>query len=100
MALGGLFLKEVSDADRKKLGLADDALAVRVEHAGMYDKHAGAYRAGIRKDDILIEFDGLKDRRSESQLIARGVQERRPGDKVAIVVLREGKRLEFAVAMQ
>lgn len=100
MALGGLFLKEVSDADRKKLGLADDALAVRVEHAGMYDKHAGAYRAGIRKDDILIEFDGLKDRRSESQLIARGVQELRPGDKVAIVVLREGKRLEFAVAMQ
>jgi hypothetical protein len=70
MGLGGLFLKEVSDADRQKLGLADDALALRVEHAGMYDKHAGAYRAGIRKDDILVEFDGMKDRRSESQLIA------------------------------
>jgi serine protease Do len=100
MGLGGLFLKEVSDADRKKLGLADDALALRVEHAGMYDKHAGAYRAGIRKDDILVEFDGIKVRRSESQLIARGVQERKPGDKVAVAVLRGGKRLEFTVPVQ
>lgn len=100
MGLGGLFLKEVSDADRKKLGLAEDALALRVEHAGMYDKHAGAHRAGIRKGDIVIEFDGLKERKSESQLIARGVQERKPGDKVAIAVLRGGKRLEFTVPMQ
>jgi hypothetical protein len=100
MGLGGLFLKEVSDVDRKKLGLGDDALALRVEHAGMYDKHAGAYQAGIRKDDILVEFDGIKERRSESQLIARGVQERKPGDKVAIAVLRSGKRLEFSVPMQ
>lgn len=100
MGLGGLFLKEVSDGDRKKLGLADNALALRVEHAGMYDKHAGAYRAGIRKDDILVEFDGIKDRRSESQLIARGVQERKPGDKVAVAVLRGGKRLQFTVPMQ
>jgi S1-C subfamily serine protease len=66
----------------------------------MYDKHAGAYQAGIRKDDILVEFDGIKERRSESQLIARGVQERKPGDKVAIAVLRSGKRLEFSVPMQ
>ena len=100
MGLGGLFLKEVSDADRQKLGLAENALALRVEHAGMYDKHAGAYRAGIRKDDILVEFDGIKDRRSESQLISRGVQERKPGDTVAVAVLRAGKRLEFTVPMQ
>ena len=66
----------------------------------MYDKHAAAHRAGIRKDDVLIEFDGLTDRRSESQLIAHGVQNRKPGDKVAIAVLRGGKRLEFTVPMQ
>ncbi len=100
MALGGLFLENVSDADRKKLDLPNDSLALRVKHAGMYDKHAGAHRAGIRKDDILIAFDGLTDRRSESQLIARGVQERKPGDKVAVAVLRGGKRLEFTVPMQ
>jgi serine protease Do len=100
MGLGGLFLEDLSSADRKKLGLTNQVMALRVKHAGMYDKHAGAYRAGIRKDDILIEFDGIQQRQSESQLIARGVQERKPGDKVAIAVLRGGKRLEFTVPMQ
>ena len=100
MALGGLFLEDLDGEARQEHHLPDGAMALRVKHAGMYDKHAAAHRAGIRKDDIVVSFDGIEDRRSESQLIAHGAQQKKPGDKVKIAVLRGGKRLEFTVPMQ
>jgi predicted metalloprotease with PDZ domain len=100
LALGGMRLEELSDQERKRLKLSDSALGLRVKHAGMYGKHAGAHQAGIRKDDIVISFDGIDARQSESQLIAHGAQQKKPGDKVQVAVLRGGKRMEFTVPMQ
>jgi hypothetical protein len=100
MTLGGLLLEELDGAERKKLNLADSALALRVKHAGQYDKHAAAHRAGFRKDDVIIKFDGITQRRTESQLMAHGAQQHKPGDKLAVTVLRQGKPLELTLPMQ
>lgn len=95
MALGGLYLEEIADGERAALGIPPDRLALRVRHAGEYGEHADARNAGVRKGDLLVAHDGREDRRSESELIAHGVQEKRPGDPISVTVLRDGRRLDL-----
>lgn len=100
MGLGGLLLEELADDERTRAGLAADAMALRVKHLGEYGEHAVALRAGFRKGDILIAFDGRRDRATESQLLAHAVQQKRPGDKVSATVLRDGKRQRLQFVLQ
>ena len=66
-------------------------MALRVEHVGEYGEHAVAKRAGFRKGDIVVSFDGQAGRMTESDLLAYAVQRKRPGDEVAVTVLRDGE---------
>ncbi|HWE36042.1 MAG TPA: Trx7/PDZ domain-containing (seleno)protein [Isosphaeraceae bacterium] len=100
MGLGGMKLADLSAEERRRAGLADDALALRVEHVGEYGEHAVAKRAGLRADDILVGFDDLKGRLTETDLLAYTVQKRRPGDMVRVTVLRDGKRMTFRYTLQ
>ncbi|MEX2120747.1 MAG: Trx7/PDZ domain-containing (seleno)protein [Pirellulales bacterium] len=100
MGLGGLLLEELLPDERSEAGLPDDSMALRVKHAGEYGDHAVALRAGFRKDDILVAFDGQRGRMTESQLLAHTLQEKRPGDTVAATVLRNGQRKQFKFALQ
>jgi S1-C subfamily serine protease len=100
MALGGLRLEEISDTERAKAKLTGDVLALRVVHVGEYGEHAAAKRAGVRKGDIVVAFDGREARMTESELLAHGVQGRRPGDQVTVVVLRDGERKALTFALQ
>ncbi len=100
MGLGGLYLEDVSDAQRAEARLKDDALALRVRHAGEYGEHAAAKRAGVTKGDIVVEFDGLDRRMTESELLAYTLQKKRPGDQVTLVVLRDGERKTLTFALQ
>jgi serine protease Do len=100
MGLGGLKLEGLTDGERKAVDLPQDALALRVRHAGEYGEHAVAKKAGIQKGDILVAFDGLSSRRSESELLAYTVQRKRPGDEVAVTVLRNGERKVLRFALQ
>ena len=80
--------------------LPKESMALRVEHVGEYGEHAVAKRAGFLKGDIIVSFDGLTGRMSESGLLAYALQEKRPGDEVAVTVLRNGKRekvMKFAL---
>ncbi len=99
MGLGGLKLAELDDEGRAGAKLPGDAMALRVEHVGEHGEHAVARRAGLRKGDILISFDGRIGRMSESELLAYSLQEKRPGDEVAVTVLRNGeeKVMKFAL---
>ena len=99
MGLGGLRLEELTAEQRAEAKLAGDVLALRVKHVGEFGEHAVAKRAGFRKGDVLVSFDGRSGRLSESELLAYTVQKKRPGDEVPVTVLRNGEKetLRFAL---
>ncbi len=99
-ATGGLVLEELPEAERAKAQLAKGDLALRVKHVGQYGDHAAAKRAGFQVGDILVSLDGKADAMTESELIGRLVQGKRPGERVAATVLRGGQRVELQLPMQ
>src|SRR5262249_33720079 len=100
MTTGGMRLDNLSMEVREKLGLAENVRAVRARHVGEYGEHAAAKNAGFRKGDVLVEIDGMSDLLTESQLMAGFANEKHPGDRVPVVVLREGKRLPLELPIQ
>lgn len=100
MTTGGLVLREASDEERGELQVPSDKMALRVEYVGQYDEHAAAKREGFQKGDVLLSFDGRDDLRREADLFRHGVQQRKPGDRVDVDVLREGRRLKLKLPMQ
>ena len=100
MALGGMVLEPAAEERRTTLKIPAGQLALRVKHVGQYGEHAKAKQAGLLKEDIVIEFDGDAKLRSESEIIATTMNGKRPGDKVTVGVLRDGKKLSFVVPVQ
>ena len=100
MALGGLLLEDLSDAERERRGLNRDQLALVAKHVGEYGQHATAKKAGFRKGDVLVEIDGLAGRMSEGELIGRLLRSRTPGEQVKAVAVRDGTRVEMVLPMQ
>lgn len=100
MATGGMVLEDLADADRAQRGLGNEQLALFVKGVGMYGKHAAAKKAGVEKEDVIVEFDGLKTRMSEGALIGHLLRHRKIGEHVSITVLRGKDRKEFRLPMQ
>jgi serine protease Do len=87
MATGGLVLDET---DGK----------LRVKHVGQYGPHAAAKNAGFRAGDVIVSFDGRSDFTREAEILVHGVTARKPGDRVPVVVLRDGKTVTLTLPMQ
>ncbi|HEV3166436.1 MAG TPA: Trx7/PDZ domain-containing (seleno)protein [Isosphaeraceae bacterium] len=100
MALGGLHLEEVADEDREQTKLPQDKMALRVQHVGEFGDHAVAKRAGFLQGDIIVAFDGRDDLLTESRVIAYAVQQKRPGNEVAVTVVRDGERKTLRLTLQ
>lgn len=100
MAFGGMLLEDLTVDERKERGIEAGKFALRAKHVGQYGDHAAAKNAGFRKDDILVEFNGKTDPLNESQLMAQLINTKRPGDKIPVTVLREGKRVELMMPIQ
>jgi len=100
LADGGILFEELSDDERKAAGIEPGKLALRAKHVGEYGEHAAAKNAGFRNGDILVELNGQTDRLRETDLLARLVNERKPGDKVPAVVLRSGERINLELPIQ
>lgn len=100
MGFGGMIVVETTPEERQKAGISSDHMALRVRHVGEFGEHAVAKKAGIRKDDIVVAFDGLDGNMTESQLLAYAVQKKKPGDRVAVTVLRDGKRETRTITLQ
>jgi serine protease Do len=100
MGLGGMALVELSDEERRQAKLPAAGMALRAKHVGEFGDHAVAKRAGFRKGDILIAFDGRDDLLSETQLLAYTLQRKLPGDVVAVTILRDGERKTLSFAQQ
>lgn len=92
VALGGIFLGELPDDDRARLKLPQDSTALLVKHVGQYAPHDIAHRAGVRKGDILIGLNSRTDILRETDLIKYALQDQKPGDKLELTLLRDGKK--------
>ncbi len=100
MALGGMFLIEMTDAEKKEHQIEPDEMALFAKHVGQYGKHATAKKQGFKKGDILISINGDSSRISESKLIGKLLREHHPGKKVPATVLRGNKELELQILVQ
>jgi len=100
MATGGLVMEAATAEERNRAGIAEHEMALRVKHVGQYGPHAAAKNAGFRKDDLLISLDGQTNLLRESDVLRLGVQQKRPGDQVAAVVYRDGKRISLNLPIQ
>ncbi|MFO0912514.1 MAG: Trx7/PDZ domain-containing (seleno)protein [Pirellulales bacterium] len=98
-ALGGLYLIPLTAKQREATGLTEDQLALKVEHAGKYAPHDLAYRAGVHDGDVVVAFDGQTNAVRETDLIAATLDNRVPGDKLTLTVLRDGQRQELSFVM-
>jgi hypothetical protein len=100
MATGGLVLDPLPPPARKKAEIAEGKMALQVRHVGQFGPHAAAQKAGFRKGDIVISFDGRTDLAREADLLVFALNTRKPGDKVAVTVLRDGKKVDLTLPMQ
>ena len=100
MVAGGMVLQDSTAEERRAARLADDTLALRVNHAGEYGEHAVAKRAGFKKDDVLVSVDGQTRHFAESELFRYLLQRKMPGEKIPVTVLRDGERMNLELLMQ
>jgi hypothetical protein len=100
MATGGILLKELTEEERQEAGIANGKLALRAQHVGEYGEHAAGMRAGFRRGDIFIEVNGRDDPLRETDLMRQLLDSARPGDKVPVTVLRDGKQVRLSLPMQ
>jgi hypothetical protein len=99
MGFGGMKLDDLKDEDRRAAKIAEDDLALKIDHVGEYGEHAIAKRAGLRRGDIIVSFDGKNRRMSESELLDYCLRRKHPGDVVAVTVIRDGVRKMFSYAL-
>lgn len=100
MATGGLTLKPIAAAKRERLSIGENSMALEATHVGKYGQHARARRAGIRKGDIVVSFDGKDNLLSETMINEYAVQQKKPGDRVEIEYLRNGKTKKATIKLQ
>lgn len=81
----GVLMQALTPELAKSFNLKDEkgALVVQIEEKGPADK------AGMKEGDVIIEFDGKKI--DEMVQLSQAVASTKPGSKIQLVVLREGK---------
>lgn len=93
----GLELTDLSDAKRDELGIDRGALALYIDHLVL--EFSPAHEAGFRYKDVIVAFDGLARRMSESELLAYLLQEKLEPEQIPVSVLRAGTRVELTVPL-
>jgi hypothetical protein len=88
--------KLLEAAEKRKLGLAEDAFALRVNYLVTWGEQErfgrNAERAGLRQGSIVVSIDGRTDFVNEAHFQAWFRLEKHPGDVVELALLEEGRR--------
>ena len=100
MAFGGMRLQDLSDDERRKLGLGTNGMALLAKNVGKYGKHGAARRAEFRLNDVLVSIDGDSSRKTESRVLGEILRKYQPGRKVNAIVLREGRKRTLKIPVQ
>lgn len=94
---GGLALEELSADERRDLGIGTAKLALRIHRS--LGTRSKVYRAGFRKGDILVSFDGSMVHLSEAELLVNVLENKSSGDEIPVIVLRRGERIELKLTV-
>jgi hypothetical protein len=92
--VAGMRLEAVGADDRKKLGLGESVLALRIRDLSpdfVRDRNTSPKKIGLQKGDVIVEIDGGRQGMTESEFLAYLVQKKKPGDKAALTYLRGGQ---------
>jgi serine protease Do len=98
-ALGGFFPVDMPEEERTKLKLPAAKTAFTIQHVGQFAPHDVAHKAGVKRGDVLLGFDGRTDILRETDLIAYVLREKKPGDTVALDLLRDGKAVAVSIKL-
>lgn len=92
VATGGLYQVELSAEERQDRQLPADGMALLAKHVGQYSPHDAAKQAGLVNGDIIVGFDGRTDLLRETDVLIYSLRNRKPGDVIEVIILRDGKR--------
>lgn len=95
IALGGMVLKDLTEAEHKD---APEGALFHVGHVGQYAPHNRAQVAGVKKDDWIVSIEGRTDFTRETDVIRYLLTTREKDTPIAIEVLRNGKRSKLQIA--
>ena len=87
----GVRLLDVTPEIAQELGVEEGAVAYEVEGG------TPAARAGLRRGDVIVEFEDEEVRTVEDFLAA--LRRHDPGDRVTVAILRDGDRRELDVTL-
>jgi S1-C subfamily serine protease len=91
----------IDEALKKKANLTADygALVMREsEHDYAVVPESPAEKAGVKENDIILQFNGKKLDRDHP--IVDFLEESNVGDEVALLILREGKQLSVKAILE
>ena len=104
VALGGMVLEDLSDAERQRNGIGETEMALRVGNIRRGDRRSGgqtnAEKAGIRRGDIITAYGERTDRLSESGIIGYVLQEQPQAKALPIKLLRNRERIEVELSLE
>ncbi len=104
VALGGMVLKDLSDAERQRNGISETKMALSVETVSRGGRRSSgqtnAQRAGIRRDDIVIAYGDRTDRLTESGIIGYVLQDKPQAKTLPIKLLRNGEQIEVELSLE
>lgn len=94
-ALLGISMTELTQELASLAGMKGDFSGVYVAEL---NSSGAAYKAGMREGDVLVAINGKK-MKNPSEVQAT-VNSFKPGDAVAILIVRDGKEMEMEVVLQ
>lgn len=105
VALGGMTLQDLSDAERKQNSIDETAMALQVENIARRERRGGggqtnAQRAGIQRGDIIVGFGERADRLSESGVIGYVLQEHPQAIFLPVKLFRNGEMVEVNLSLE
>jgi serine protease Do len=99
MVTGGLRLESLTPEEKSSLG-TNSGVGLKVRYVGQFNEHAAAKRAGFKQNDIFVQVAGRNEPMTESQLFAFLLRTTKPGDQIAVDVLRDGKLRTLKMPIQ
>lgn len=89
----GVIIQPINEAIKEQFGLEDTkgALVSQVRPGSAAD------RAGIKRDDVIIAFNG--ERIEDTNSLRNRVAETLPGTEVTLTIIRDGKRIEVKAVL-
>ena len=104
VALGGMVLQDLSDAERQRNDIGKTEMALNVETVSRRSRRSNsetnAQKAGIRRGDIIVAYGDRTDRLTESGIIGYVLQDEPQAKALPIKLLRNGEQIKVELSLE